>query len=59
MAHAEPAGPMAFRAGSDAEQETRFLKWCNCEHTPERVSVPGFREGRRYRGLDGSPLRPA
>ena len=49
---------MAFRADIDAEYGTRFLELHNCEHTPERVSVPGFREGRRYRDLDGSPLRP-
>ena len=55
MAHAEPAGLMAFWADIDAEYETRFLEWHNCEHIPERVSVPGFREGRRYRDLDGSP----
>ena len=55
MTHAEPAGLMAFWADIDAQYETRFLEWHNCEHMPERVSVPGFREGRRYRDLDGSP----
>lgn len=55
MAHAEPAGLMAFWADIDSDYETRFLEWHNCEHMPERVSVPGFREGRRYRDLDGSP----
>lgn len=55
MTHAEPVGLMAFWADIDVEYETRFLEWHNCEHMPERVSVPGFREGRRYRDLGGSP----
>ena len=43
---------MAFWADIDPDYELRFLEWHNCEHMPERVSVPGFREGRRYRALD-------
>ena len=46
---------MAFRAETGPGYEARFLEWHNCEHMPERVSVPGFREGRRYRDLGGSP----
>ena len=41
----EPAGLMAFWADIDRDYESRFLEWHNCEHMPERVSVPGFREG--------------
>ena len=52
MTHAEPAGLMAFWADIDTDYEMRFLEWHNCEHMPERVSVPGFCEGRRYRGID-------
>jgi len=55
MTHDEPAGLMAFWADIDPDYEMRFLEWHNCEHMPERVSVPGFREGRRYRELGGSP----
>ena len=51
----EPAGLMAFWADIDPDYEPRFLEWHNCEHMPERVSVPGFREGRRYRDLGGTP----
>ena len=54
MTQAEPAGLMAFRADIDPDHEARFLEWHNCEHMPERVSVPGFREGRRYRELGSS-----
>ena len=55
MTHGEPAGLMAFWADIDSGYEPRFLEWHNCEHMPERVSVPGFREGRRYRDLGGLP----
>ena len=55
MAHDEPAGLMAFWADIDRDYELRFLEWHNCEHMPERVSVPGFVEGRRYRDLGGAP----
>ena len=46
---------MAFWSDIDPDYEPRFLEWHNCEHMPERVSVPGFREGRRYHGMDGAP----
>ena len=54
MTQTEPAGLMAFWADIGPDHEARFLEWHNCEHMPERVSVPGFREGRRYRELGGS-----
>ena len=46
-------GMMAFWADIDAEYVLRYQQWHNCEHIPERVSIPGFIEGRRYRALDG------
>ena len=55
MTPAEPTGLMAFWADIDADYEMRFLEWHNCEHMPERVSVPGFREGRRYREIGDVP----
>ena len=55
MVHEASAGLMAFWADIGPDYEARFLEWHNCEHMPERVSVPGFREGRRYRSLDGTP----
>ena len=35
-----------------------FYAWHNEEHMPERVGIPGFRRGRRYRAADNdtSPL---
>ena len=54
MTQTKPAGLMAFWADIGPDYEARFLEWHNCEHMPERVSAPGFREGRRYRELGGS-----
>ncbi len=34
-----------------------FAEWYIRQHIPERVGVPGFRNGNRYRALDGSPQR--
>ncbi len=42
-------GLMAFWANIEAEHEMAFLEWHNTEHIPERVAVPGFLLGRRYR----------
>ena len=55
MTRAEPAGLMAFWADIDPDYEMRFLEWHNCEHMPERVSVPGFLEGLRYRAVGETP----
>ncbi|ETI27435.1 hypothetical protein G647_09625 [Cladophialophora carrionii CBS 160.54] len=48
-------GMMAFWADIDAEYVLKYQRWHNCEHIPERVSIPGFVEGRRYRALDDRP----
>jgi hypothetical protein len=48
-------GMMAFWADIDDDYVLRYQQWHNCEHIPERVSIPGFVEGRRYRTLDGRP----
>jgi hypothetical protein len=32
-----------------------FFEWHNREHMPERVGIPGFRRGRRYIALSGTP----
>ena len=41
-------GLMAFWATIDEDYLNRFRAWHNCEHMPERVSIPGFQVGRRY-----------
>jgi hypothetical protein len=49
------SGLMAFWASFDAKYVLRYQQWHNCEHIPERVSIPGFLRGRRYRAMDNSP----
>ena len=41
-------GLMVFWAEIDPDYMPRFREWHNCEHMPERVSIPGFVAGRRY-----------
>ena len=37
------------------EAKSDFYEWHNREHMPERVSIPGFRRGRRYLAIEGTP----
>jgi hypothetical protein len=37
------------------ELEAEFNEWYWREHLPERLAVPGFRRGRRYRAIAGAP----
>lgn len=37
------------------EGEADYKHWHVFEHMPERVGVPGFRRGRRYGAIQGSP----
>lgn len=48
-------GLMAFWADIDEDYVLRYQQWHNCEHIPERVSIPGFLHGRRYRAEDNRP----
>lgn len=43
------SGLLAIWAGVPQSFITQFQEWHNCEHIPERVSIPGFLNGRRYR----------
>jgi hypothetical protein len=52
----EATGLMAFWADIADDYVAEFREWHNCEHIPERVSVPGFTMGRRYCGIDGAPM---
>lgn len=49
---ADATGLMAFWSDIDDDYVLRYQEWHNCEHVPERVAIPGFLRGRRYR--DGS-----
>lgn len=46
---------MAVWADVDAGYRVEYQKWHNCEHMTERVSIPGFHVGRRYRGIGDAP----
>ncbi|HJM91765.1 MAG: hypothetical protein QGG19_10390 [Alphaproteobacteria bacterium] len=48
-------GLMAFWADIEPANLLRFQEWHNCEHIPERISIPGFNLGRRYRGIGEAP----
>jgi hypothetical protein len=48
-------GMMAFWTDIDDENLLEVQKWHNCEHMTERVGIPGFIVGRRYRGVDDAP----
>ena len=55
MKREESLGLMAFWADIDHDYTLRFQEWHNCEHIPERISIPGFNVGRRYRGIGDAP----
>ncbi len=52
MMEPEARGLMAFWTDIDDENILEVQKWHNCEHMTERVTIPGFLVGRRYRGVD-------
>ena len=45
-------GLMVHWPSIDPEYLIRYQQWLNCEHMPERVSIPGFLQGRRYHSID-------
>ena len=49
-------GLLGIWADIDVDYLPRFQEWHNCEHIPERVSIPGFNVGRRYRGVPPAPM---
>ena len=52
MEQIEQKGLLAIWADVDENYQMTFEKWHNCEHMPERVNIPGFYVGRRYRGME-------
>ncbi len=44
-------GALVIWHGITPEGEADMIRWHNTEHIPERVSVPGFLRGRRYRDV--------
>ncbi|MFN4090504.1 MAG: hypothetical protein ACK4QW_15885 [Alphaproteobacteria bacterium] len=48
-------GVLAVWTDVDPAAEAEFDDWYNRQHLPERVAVPGFRSGQRYRCLGDGP----
>jgi hypothetical protein len=48
---APASGLMVFWADIAPENQREYQRWHNTEHMPERVALPGFLLGRRYRDL--------
>lgn len=49
------SGALAIWLTLDPAGEEDFNTWYPRQHLPERLSVPGFLRGRRYRAVGGSP----
>lgn len=49
------SGLLAVWMNVDPAQEADFDAWYTREHIPERVGIPGFRNGCRYAALEGAP----
>jgi hypothetical protein len=54
MNESNAKGLMAFWTDIDENNLLEVQKWHNCEHMTERVTIPGFLVGRRYRGVDNA-----
>ena len=48
-------GVLAVLNNVEPSDEAEFGEWYQKEHVAERVGIPGFRSGRRYRALGGDP----
>lgn len=48
-------GLLIVWTGVTAERDALFNAWYNRQHLSERANVPGFRNGRRYKAVEGSP----
>jgi hypothetical protein len=48
-------GVLAIWNGIADGRDDAFLEWHVKEHIPERVGVPGFLRGRRYKAIEGDP----
>ena len=49
------SGVLAVWNDCAAGSEETYESWYQTEHLPERLGVPGFKRGRRYKALEGSP----
>jgi len=49
------SGVLAVWNDCEEGSEETYESWYQTEHLPERLGVPGFKRGRRYQALEGSP----
>ena len=49
------SGVLAVWNDCQRGSEETYESWYQTEHLPERLGVPGFKRGRRYKALEGSP----
>ncbi|GIR54406.1 MAG: hypothetical protein CM15mP62_18770 [Rhodospirillaceae bacterium] len=45
------SGVLAIWNDCAVGSEETYEKWYQTEHLPERLSIPGFKNGRRYQAL--------
>ncbi len=50
-----PKGLLLVMIEVEPEHEADFNRWYNEEHVPERLSVPGFLNARRFVAIEGAP----
>jgi len=55
MTDRNQGGVLVIWTGVTLEREALFNAWYNRQHLSERANVPGFRNGRRYHAVQGSP----
>jgi len=55
MDQAKPRGLLLVMIDVEPEHEADFNRWYNEEHVPERLSVPGFLNARRFVAIEGGP----
>ena len=55
QANGETRGSLAIWKDCRAGHEAEFEHWYQTEHLQERLAIPGFRLGRRFEAVAGSP----
>ena len=52
---AEPTGILALWNDCKTNKESLYEHWYQSEHLQDRVSIPGFKLGRRHQSSDATP----
>src|SRR5262245_59612347 len=55
MTSSHAKGLLLVMIGIDAAHEFELNRWYDEEHFPERITCPGFLNGRRFTALEGKP----